>query len=51
MGWQLGLLSQLWKFKAETEFEQNRPVADFFCVNCNEEYELKSQKKKFGRQK
>jgi hypothetical protein len=30
------------------QFEKNRPVADFFCVNCNEEYELKSQKKKFG---
>lgn len=26
----------------------NRPVADFHCVNCREEYELKSQKTKFG---
>ena len=26
------------------EFENNRPVADFYCNNCNEEYELKSKK-------
>ena len=25
-------------------FENNSPVADFFCKNCNEEYELKSWK-------
>jgi type II restriction enzyme len=25
------------------EFENNRPVADFFCGKCNEEYELKSK--------
>jgi type II restriction enzyme len=30
------------------QFEANRPVADFFCKNCHEEYELKSQKTKFG---
>src|SRR5882762_9840776 len=30
------------------QFESNRPVADFFCASCNEEYELKSQKSKFG---
>jgi len=29
-------------------FESNRPVADFFCSACDEEYELKSQKNKFG---
>jgi type II restriction enzyme len=29
-------------------FETNRPVADFFCGACDEEYELKSQKNKFG---
>jgi type II restriction enzyme len=29
-------------------FPNNSPVADFFCVSCDEEYELKSQKKKFG---
>ena len=30
------------------QFESNRPVADFFCSVCDEEYELKSQKHKFG---
>src|SRR4051812_22534471 len=29
-------------------FPPNQPVADFFCSTCNEEYELKSQKTKFG---
>ena len=24
-------------------FENNRPVADFFCPSCNNEYELKSK--------
>ncbi|EKD25894.1 MAG: hypothetical protein ACD_79C01448G0002 [uncultured bacterium] len=28
------------------KFENNRPVADFFCQKCNEEYELKSKKGK-----
>jgi hypothetical protein len=28
-------------------FPNNSPVADFFCANCNEEYELKSQKVAF----
>jgi type II restriction enzyme len=31
-----------------SKFENNRPVADFFCATCHEEYELKSQKTKFG---
>lgn len=31
-----------------TAFPANKPVADFFCTFCNEEYELKSQKTKFG---
>ncbi len=26
------------------EFENNRPVADFYCEKCNEEFELKSKK-------
>jgi type II restriction enzyme len=26
-----------------SEFEKNRPVADFFCKSCNEEFELKSK--------
>jgi type II restriction enzyme len=30
------------------QFPANRPVADFFCASCAEEYELKSQKTKFG---
>lgn len=30
------------------QFAANRPVADFFCPSCSEEYELKSQKAKFG---
>jgi type II restriction enzyme len=29
-------------------FPANSPVADFFCPSCREEYELKSQKGKFG---
>jgi len=31
-----------------TPFPNSSPVADFFCVSCSEEYELKSQKSKFG---
>jgi len=31
-----------------TEYENNRPVADFFCPNCAEEYELKSKSKSIG---
>lgn len=30
------------------QFVGNRPVADFFCSDCREEYELKSQKGRFG---
>ena len=29
-------------------FPNNSPVADFFCASCKEEYELKSQKSRFG---
>ena len=29
-------------------FENNRPVSDFFCGKCGEQYELKSKKGKFG---
>ncbi len=29
-------------------FPNNSPLADFFCISCNEEFELKSQKGKFG---
>ena len=31
------------------EYENNRPVADFFCKNCAEEYELKSKKGEMGK--
>jgi len=30
------------------KFENNKPVADFFCPICSEEYELKSKKNKLG---
>lgn len=30
-------------------FENNRPVADLFCGSCDEQFELKSSKKPFGR--
>lgn len=30
------------------DYENNRPVADFYCPNCNEEYELKSKKDSLG---
>jgi len=30
------------------QFAANRPVADFFCPSCAEQYELKSQKGVFG---
>ncbi len=31
-----------------TEFTNNQPVADFYCANCNEQYELKSKKAKLS---
>ena len=30
-------------------FRSNRPVADLYCDQCGEEFELKSQRTKFGR--
>jgi type II restriction enzyme len=30
------------------QYPANRPAADFFCASCSEDYELKSQKNKFG---
>jgi type II restriction enzyme len=30
------------------KYENNKPVADFFCVNCREDYELKSKKDAIG---
>jgi len=29
-------------------YENNRPVADFFCLDCKEEFELKSKKNSIG---
>lgn len=31
------------------KFEANRPVADFFCNDCEEQFELKSKKRSFSR--
>ena len=31
-----------------SEYENNRPVADFFCFHCKEDYELKSKKDTIG---
>ena len=31
-----------------SQLTNNRPLADFLCVTCKEEFELKSQKSKFG---
>lgn len=31
-----------------SSFPNNSPLADFFCVSCSEEFELKSQRGKFG---
>ena len=30
-------------------FPNNKPVADFFCPNCKEQFQLKSQKNNFGK--
>jgi len=30
-------------------YPANRPVADFFCTDCGDQYELKSQSRAFGR--
>lgn len=32
-----------------SQYEANRPVADFFCESCGDQFELKSQSRKFGR--
>lgn len=32
-----------------SQFEANRPVADFYCAECGEQFELKSQARRFGR--
>ena len=32
-----------------SEYENNRPVADFYCFKCKEDFELKSKKDKIGK--
>lgn len=32
-----------------SQFENNKPVADFYCGNCSEEYELKSKNGNVGK--
>jgi type II restriction enzyme len=32
-----------------SNFENNKPVADFYCMNCAEEYELKSKNGDIGK--
>ncbi|HEY4960878.1 MAG TPA: DpnI domain-containing protein [Terriglobales bacterium] len=47
MGPCLGLLPALRQCE-DFVVPNNNPLADFFCTICNEEFELKSQKGKFG---
>jgi type II restriction enzyme len=32
-----------------SEYENNKPVADFYCSMCQEDYELKSKKDNIGK--
>ncbi|MBE7536416.1 MAG: hypothetical protein HS124_11890 [Anaerolineales bacterium] len=32
-----------------SQFENNKPVADFYCRNCSEEYKLKSKHREVGK--
>ena len=32
-----------------SKYENNKPVADFYCSKCNEDYELKSKRNKIGK--
>ena len=32
-----------------SEYKNNKPVADFYCSRCNEDYELKSKKDRIGK--
>ena len=40
---QLKILQASMDLNILSEFENNRPVADFLCNNCREEFELKSR--------
>jgi type II restriction enzyme len=55
---QIRVVSEFWVKKSVfcpncgdylNNFENNKPVADFYCVNCSEEYELKSKHGVMGR--
>jgi type II restriction enzyme len=35
--------------QAVNNYENNKPVADFYCSKCNEDYELKSKKDTMGK--
>lgn len=35
--------------RALSQFGNNKPVADFYCANCSEEYELKSKNGNVGK--
>lgn len=47
LGQRVGVLPHCGHAKM-SQFPNNSPVADFLCGACNEEFELKSQKGKFG---
>ena len=47
LGQAVGLLPAL-RQRKDVAIPNNSPVADFLCASCNEEFELKSQKGKFG---
>ena len=32
-----------------SDFKNNKPVADFYCAKCSEDFELKSKKGKVGK--
>src|SRR3981189_668113 len=47
MGQCLGVLPAL-RQREDFFVSEQQPLADFFCPSCNEEFELKSQKGRFG---
>ena len=47
LGQRVGVLPTL-RPREDVAISNNSPVADFLCGACNEEFELKSQKGKFG---
>ena len=47
LGWSVVVLSQL-RAADIAKYGNNQPVADFSCLTCREDYELKSKKGRFG---